>query len=153
VRIRARSALSRSRLGFRGAILLCLAVIHFGYGISLLFPSPEAARGSAYAWREQFLPNDVFGWLWVACAALLVAQAWSRHKKAGYAAVISLDLAWSWFAIVSTAAGAVLQGWVTSIIFAVFGAMAWIISLWPEPITSPTVATMKDDDRPSDGDA
>lgn len=149
MRIRTVQVLNRSRLGFRGAILLGFAFIDIVYGLTLLLPSAETRRGSAYAWRSEFLPTELWGVLWVLVGVFLITQAWARRDRAAFAVAIAIKLAWMMVALGSWIVGPVPPSQALSLV-AIFGAFAWVAfvaSLWSEPITSRTVTTMSNDDQ------
>lgn len=147
MRIRTVQVLNRSRLGFRGAILLGFAFIDVIYGLTLLLPSAETRRGSAYAWRSEFLPTEAWGALWTLVGVFLITQAFARRDRAAFAVAIAIKLAWMIVALGSWIAGPVQPSQALAIV-GIFGAFAWVafvVSLWSEPITSRTVTTMSDD--------
>ncbi len=152
MRIRTVKVLKRSRLGFRGAILLCLAFIDFIYGLTLLLPSQETRRGSAYAWRQEFMPTECWGILWITVGVFLVSQAWARRDRAAYAVAIGVKWLWATVCLGSWVLGPVpaSQAFALGGLFAGFGMIAFIISLWSEPISSRTVTTMSDDQGGAD---
>jgi hypothetical protein len=147
VRIRTVKVLKRSRLGFRGAILLGLAFIDIVYGLTLALPSHETRDGSAYAWRQEFLPTEVWGIIWIAVGVFLITQGWARRDRAAYAVAVSIKLLWMTVALGSWLLGPVPASQALAIcgIFAAFAFIAFVCSLWPEPITSRTVTTMSED--------
>jgi hypothetical protein len=146
VKLRTARVLSRSRLGFRGAILLCLAIIDVIYGLTLALPSEETRRGSAYAWRAEFLPTEYWGALWILVGIFLVTQAWTVHKRAGYAVAIAIKSLWMVVCVGSWALGPVpaSQAFAIGGFACGFALLAFICSLWPEPMRSRTVTTMND---------
>ncbi len=147
MKVRTARALSRSRLGFRGAILLCLTVIDVIYGLTLVMPSEETRAGSAYAWRAEFMPTECWGALWITVGVFLVTQAWTVTKRAGYAVAIAIKLVWMVVCVGSWALGPVpaSQAFALGGLVGGFALIAFVCSLWSEPITSRTVTLMNDD--------
>lgn len=147
MRIRTVKVLKRSRLGFRGAILLCLAFIDLVYGLTLALPSHETRDGSAYQWRQEFLPTEIWGIVWIAVGVFLIVQAWSRRDRAAYAVAVAIKLLWMTVALGSWLLGPVPASQALAIvgIFGAFACIAFVVSLWPEPITSRSVTTMSED--------
>lgn len=140
-----RRAMARAHLGFRGAFLLCLAFIDIAYGWSLMTACEAATRTAAYQWRAGIMPPRVFAALWIAVGLLLLSQAWAHSDRLAYGAAIVLKLFWAFIAFDSWLFGHARQGWILGSIFLVFGVMSLIVSLWPEPLDSRTVAIMTDD--------
>lgn len=127
----------RGRIGRRGAILLCLAVVDVGYGASLIGPSSEDIGSAAAAWRELYAPLWVWGTGWLIVAAILIVSAFMIHDEIGYVAAIGWKVLWSLTTLASWAVGNVPRGWVAAIIWGVVAAMVWVISSWPEEQTAP----------------
>lgn len=155
MRIRTVRILKRSRLGFRGATLLGLAFIDIVYGLTLALPSQETRQGSAYAWRSEVIPTESWGGLWILVGIFLVTQAWAHRDRAAYAVAIGIKLLWTTVCLGSWLVGPVpaSQAWATSGIFIAFAWIAFVCSLWSEPITSRTVTTMSDDQKEGEADA
>jgi hypothetical protein len=147
VRIRTVRVLKQSKLGFRGAFLLGLAMIDVIYGLTLLLPSTETRAGSAYAWRSEFLPTEAWGALWILVGVFLSTQAWARRDRAAYAVAVAVKLLWAVIAIMSWVLGPVPASgaWGLGSIFLAFAWLTFVASLWSEPITSRTVTTMQED--------
>lgn len=137
--------LSRSRLGFRGAVLLILAIVDMLYGWSLLHPAPEQLRTSAYEFRSHLLPTEAFGAIWITVGVVLVMQSLVQNDRVGYTLAITIKMVWAFIALASFATGKVQQGWVSCAIWLAVAAMAMVISGWPEPLRSTTVTTMQSD--------
>lgn len=137
--------LSRSRLGLRGAFLLCLAALDVVYGWSLFNPTAETMRGAAYEWRDQFMPSQDWGLLWIAAGVFIASYAWARVDRVGYSVAIGLKFFWATVAYASWLAGDVKQGWNLGTIFLCFGGLALIASLSPEGPAPRNVAPMPED--------
>lgn len=137
--------LSHSRLGFRGAVLLILATVDLLYGWSLLHPTAEQLRTSAFEFRSHLLPTEAFGVMWMTVGVVLIFQALADNDRVGYTIAITIKVVWAFIAFASFVTGKVQQGWVSCAIWMAVAAMAMVISGWPEPLHSTTVTTMQDD--------
>jgi fatty acid desaturase len=146
-RVRSFRVLSRSKLGYRGSFLLTLAVLDLLYGWSLINPSPEQLRSSAYEFRSHLLPTEAFGMVWIVVGIVLAMQAWIQKDRVGFTLAIAIKMVWAFIAFASFATGKVDQGWVSCAIWLIFAAMTIVVSGWPEPIRSHTVTIMPLDDR------
>jgi hypothetical protein len=137
--------LDRTRLGVRGAFLLGLAEVDLVYGAGLLFPSGETRASSAYAWRQEFMPTETWGVIWMLVGVFLITQAWARRDRAAYAVAIIIKLVWVVVALGSWIAGPVSQGWQTAGLFFGFAAVTFVMSMVSEQRPSTTVTPMPDD--------
>jgi hypothetical protein len=137
--------LDRTRLGLRGAFLLGLAEVDLVYGAGLLFPSEETRHSSAYAWRQEFLPTEAWGAVWMAVGVFLITQAWSRRDRPAFTVAIVIKLVWAVVAVGSWIAGPVGQGWQTAGLFFGFAWVALVMALVSDHAQSRTVLTMPED--------
>lgn len=151
MRLRAAKALDRTRLGIRGFVLLGFAEVDLVYGAGLLFPSPETRGSSMYAWRQEFMPSEAWGAIWVAVGLFLITQAWSRRDRAAYTVAIIIKLVWAVIAAGAWAFGGVGQGWQTAGLFFGIAVVAIAASLHEEPMYPRTVRTMISETAPRPG--
>lgn len=125
--------LSGTRLGYRGAVLVILGFVDLLFGFSLVDPTHDTLRTSAYQWRGQYAPAWVWGALWIAVGVVLFVGALSRHDEFPYAAAIGIKVLWGMLGLMSWAVGGVERGWVSTVAWGGFGLLIAVISSWPEP--------------------
>lgn len=147
MRVRTLRVLSSSRLGYRGAILLCFALVDFVYSWFLINPTPEQRHTSDFVWRSTVMPAAAWGAIWVVAGLTLLATAFMRQDRIGYAVAIALKVAWAFVAVVGGINGHVQGAGRTVAIWGVFALIAIIESGRPEPVHTETVTVIDDEGR------
>ena len=92
MRIRTVKVLSSSRLGYRGAFLLFLALVDLVYGLFLVRPAPEQIRTTQFEWRAHIMPTQAWGSVWITVGVVLLISAFLRQDRIGYALAIALKV-------------------------------------------------------------
>lgn len=130
--------LGRTRLGHRGGVLLLLALIDFGYGLSLVAPNAELLATASAVWRQHYAPTWAWGLAWIMVGMVLLLYAFRRHDAVGYATAIAWKVAWALMTLASWAFGGVDRGWVATLIWLTFVGIVAIAADWPEPSRFPS---------------
>lgn len=143
-RIRTVRLLSSSRLGYRGAFLLFLAVIDLIYGWFLINPTPESTHTTQFVWRSHIMPTQAWGAVWVTVGVALLVSAFMRQDRIGYALAIALKIAWAFVAAAAGLSGHVQGSWTTVAIWGGFAALTVLESGRPEPLHTETVTILDD---------
>lgn len=147
MRIRTYRVLSSSRLGYRGAFLLFLALVDVVYGWFLINPTDESQRTSAYEWRAHIMPPQAWGAIWLTVGVVLLISAFMRQDRIGYALAVALKVGWVFVAAAGGVVGRVEGAWTTVVIWGVFAGLTLLESGRPEPLHTENV-TVIDDDEP-----
>lgn len=145
MRIRTVRILSSSRLGYRGAFLLFLALVDLVYGWFLVNPTPEQVRTTQFEWRAHIMPTHAWGAIWLTVAVALLISAFMRQDRIGYALAIALKVGWAFVAAAGGITGHVQGSWTTVTIWGVFAGLTILESGRPEPIRTETVTVLDDD--------
>jgi hypothetical protein len=145
--IRTYRILSSSRLGYRGAILLILAVIDIIYGSFLINPTEEQQRSTQFIWRDHIMSTQWWGAVWYGVAAVLIVSAFLRQDRVGYAVAIMLKVGWAFIAAIAGVCGHAQGAWQTVAIFGGFAALTITESGRSEPLHTHEVTIINGDDR------
>jgi hypothetical protein len=148
VKIRTYRVLSNTRLGYRGAFLLFLAMIDLVYGWFLVNPTDESINTSQFVWRDHIMPTQAWGVIWLAAAAVLVISAFVKQDRVGYAVAIGLKVGWAFIAAASAITGHVPGAWSAVAIWGGFACLTIMESGRPEPLTTHAVTVI--DEEPED---
>lgn len=133
---RCRAARLRYRIGRRGAALLVFAFVDVIIGWSLIDPSTQAQTAALPVYRAtvEVAPLSVWGWTWIAVAAVCVAGAVARSDWFAFAAAIGIKLVWAGCFIASWLVFGAPRGWLGAATWGVVAALVYLISGWPEPL-------------------
>lgn len=142
IRIRTVRVLSSSRLGYRGAFLLFLALVDLVYGWYLVNPTAEFQRTSAFRWRSHVMPTQAWGAIWLAVGLVLLISAFMRQDRVGYALAIALKLGWVFVSVAGAIAGHVEGAWANVVIWGVFAGLTLLESGRPEPLQAHDVTVI-----------
>ena len=118
------------RVGRRGAFLLFLAILDFGYGYSLIEVN---LRQSLHA--DLLLPYPAWGIIWLSTGAVCAVGAVLRTgaDRFAFAAAATLKAAWGAVFVRVWLYDRLPRGWVSVIIWLAFAAVVLLVSSWPEP--------------------
>lgn len=117
-----------SRIGRRGSYLIFLALLDFLYGYSILVQA-----GPLFNQVDLFLPDKVWGWIWIGIAVVLMQQAFVRLDRMGYVLATIIKFVWGsimLYAFLTQPNDP--RGWVAAVIWYAFGVLTAIVSNWPE---------------------
>jgi len=116
------------RIGRRGSYLIFLALLDILYGYSILVQA-----GPLFKSVTLFLPDVVWGWIWIGIALICLQQAFVRLDRIGYIFATTIKFVWGtimlydWLTMPLDA-----RGWVAAVIWYAFGILTAIVSNWPE---------------------
>jgi len=119
-----------STIGRRGTFLLFMSLVGLAYGFSLLNPATSGRIGSV----DLFLPEMIWGMLWVVSAAACAWQAFVRLDRVAFTMVGTLSCVWglanlgSWLVTTTNP-----YGWISGILFLGLGFLVGVVAYWPEP--------------------
>lgn len=147
--IRTYRILSSTRLGYRGAFLLFLAIIDLIYGWFLINPTPEQTKTTQFVWRDHIMPTEAWGVVWLTVAVVLIVSAFLRQDRIGYAAAIGLKVGWAFLAGAAGLTGNVQGAWTTVAIWGGFAGLTIMESGRAEPLHTHEVTIINGD--PEDG--
>jgi hypothetical protein len=145
--IRTYRILSSTRLGYRGAFLLFLAVIDLVYGWFLINPTPEQTRTSQFVWRDHIMPTEAWGVIWLSVAVVLVISAFMNQDRIGYAVAIALKVGWAFIAAMSGLTGHAQGSWTTVAIWGGFAGLTIMESGRAEPLHTHEVTIIDGDEE------
>lgn len=145
--IRTYRVLSSTRLGYRGAFLLFLAIIDAIYGWFLVHPTPEQTRTTQFIWRDHVMPTQAWGVIWLTAAVVLIVSAFMKQDRVGYAVAIAIKIGWAFIAAAAGLTGHVQGAWSTVAIWGGFAALTILESGRAEPLHTHEVTIINGDDE------
>ncbi|MEU5976400.1 hypothetical protein [Streptomyces sp. NPDC047315] len=124
---------ARSRLGRRGAYLVCLGTVWVLYGAGLLVQPVPDTRGLRHVLA--LAPMDVWAWCWIVAGVVAVVAAWKPTGRdwPGFAALTVMLVLWALSYAAAWAGGEYSRGWIAAAIWAAVGAGCAVVAGWPEP--------------------
>lgn len=125
----------RARVGYRGAVLLLLAMIDFVYGGTML-PGVTSVSGT-YRYADTILPLPLWGAGWVAVGVVCVVQALQSRDYIAFAAAQLIKVMWATVGIAGWLTGQIPYGQLTSVIWVGAAGIVLVVSRWSEPPTMP----------------
>jgi hypothetical protein len=146
MKIRTYRVLSSSRLGYRGAFLLWLALVDFVYGWFLINPTDEQLQTTQFVWRDHIMATQGWGAIWLGAGVVLTITAFMKQDRVGYAVAIALKFSWAFIAIMAGLTGHVQGAWTTVTIWGVFGGLTVMESGRPEPLHTHEVTIINESD-------
>lgn len=116
------------RIGRRGSYLIFLGLLDLLYGYSIIVQA-----GPLFTQVDLYLPDKVWGCIWIGVAIVLFINAPARLDRIGYVAATVIKfvwgtlMAWAWFVQPNDP-----RGWVAAVIWFAFGILTAIVANWPE---------------------
>lgn len=121
------------RIGRRGTSLLFFALVDVGVAVRLLIADKQPAGANAsYRGMAAMLPLEVWGYVWLASAALLAAGAFLKKDRLPFTAAMILKVAWALGFFISWRVYDIPLAWLGSIIYGAFAGFVLSISGWLE---------------------
>jgi len=127
-RLRAAASRAARRAGHRGAFLVFLSVLDFGYGYSLLATSAPQRH------LDLILPWPWWGVIWIAAGAATLAGAFCVRDWWAFGLATLLKAAWAAVMADAWLLQGVPRGWVSAVIWACFALTVLVVSSWPDPV-------------------
>ncbi|WP_327088528.1 hypothetical protein OIE66_40470 [Nonomuraea sp. NBC_01738] len=125
------------RIGYRGSVLLFLALWCGGNASRLAWPPPEARGTSTLVYLSTIAPLPVLAVPWALVAILCLVQAFMRADWLAFTALAGLLMIWAVVYLVGGARGVIPQATWAVIIQIVVAGLVVKISRWPEPHREP----------------
>lgn len=124
----------RHRIGHRGAALLFFALVDLVYATSLAGAPAETRAAPSYVFLEGILPLPVWAALWGAVGLACLVQAFMVHDRPAFVAASCLKVCWGSLYMAGWLIGEIPRGYVSAVIWLVFGGFVQVIASWPEPV-------------------
>ena len=116
-------------VGYRGAVLLFLAILDFLYGYSLIAdPSVPLLH------INLVIPLHVWFYVWIGIGVFLLTGVLTKYDRIHFALAVFLKSAWASAWLYVFIFQHFPRAWISVIIWATFAILIIIISFWPEPI-------------------
>ena len=117
------------KAGYRGAVLLFLAMLDILYGYSLI-----ADPSAPLSYLNLVLPLHVWFYLWVGIGVFLLTGVLTRYDRIHFALSAFLKAAWASAWLYVLIYQHFPRSWISVVIWAAFAILTVIISFWPEPL-------------------
>jgi hypothetical protein len=124
---------ARRRVGRRGAVLLILAAVDIGVGLSYIFPTAETAASQSAQWRDSLAPTEFWGALWIVVGLCCLTAAFFRNDTPGFAPAVGLKVTWSVLELSGWLSGAIAQGYRPALIWAGYALLIFVVAGLSEP--------------------
>ena len=124
---------TRRRVGRRGAVLLILAAVDVGVGLSFVYPTAETVASQSWVWRETFAPSAAWGLLWIAVGCCCFVAAFLHNDLVGFVAAVTLKVLWSGLELTGWLAGQITQGYRPALIWAGYALLIFAVAGLYEP--------------------
>ncbi|MDH2425794.1 hypothetical protein [Sphaerisporangium sp. TRM90804] len=121
------------RVGFRGTILLFLALLDLAGAYRLLRPDPDVLRTPTNVYLASILPLHVWAVPWGLAGLLCLVQAFTRRDRMAFGAAVGLKLGWAVITMCGGLAGVIPQAYWGAVIWLAVAGVVMRISGWPEP--------------------
>lgn len=127
---------ARTKIGRRGAFLLFLALLDFGYGYSLI-SVPVQQRT-----LDLLLPWPLWGIIWAFVGVACLVNAFRSRDWIAFTLAAAIKGVWGLVMVRAWIYGQEPRGWVGAIIFLSFAFTVVVISSWPEEPPGPPKITL-----------
>ncbi len=121
------------QVGFRGVILLFLAMLDIVSAYRLVRPDPEVLRTPTNIYLASILPLWVWAIPWAVTGVICLAQAFADHDRLAFGAAAGLKIMWAVVTACGGLAGIIPQAYWGTVIWAALAGVVMRISGWPEP--------------------
>lgn len=120
-------------VGFRGSVLLFLALWSAGNAVRLARPDPEVIETPTYVYLASIAPLWMLAIPWAGAALACLAGAFRRRDTFAFATLAGLMIVWAVVYLTGGVAGAIPQAYWACIVQVVLAGLVLRISGWPEP--------------------
>ncbi len=119
------------RIGWRGDVLITLAVLDVCYGWTLITASPSVLdSNTTFRWMDSVFPLAAFGAIWWAVALICTVAAFQRDDRFGWGAAAGIKVLWGLLCLAGWAFDTVSLGSVA--IWLCYARIVWRVSGWTE---------------------
>ncbi len=134
-RSRVRDGLRRLNVavGFRGVILLFLALLDLASAYRLVRPDPEVLRTPTNIYLASILPLWIWAVPWAVTGVICLVQAFTRRDRIAFGAAVGLKVGWAVITMCGGLAGVIPQAYWGTIIWVAVAGVVLRVSGWPEP--------------------
>ncbi len=120
-------------IGFRGTILLFLAMLDLVSAYRLVRPDPEVVRTPTNVYLADILPLSVWAVPWAVTGLICLVQAFTRRDRIAFGAAAGLKVGWAVITMCGGIAGVIPQAYWGTIIWVAVAGVVMRVSGWPEP--------------------
>ncbi|MEV7013090.1 hypothetical protein [Streptosporangium sp. NPDC051022] len=121
------------RVGFRGSVLLFLALWSGSQAIRLYWVDPAAVGTPTYAYLASVAPLWTLAIPWCVCAVLCTVQAFAVTDWTAFALTSGVLVGWAVIHLVGGIQGAIPQAYWSCIVQVAVAGLILRLSRWPEP--------------------
>lgn len=128
------------RIGFRGRVLLIIALTQIAYGAAQIIGGHQAVPAAWWPVSQgQVLgmPVQLTGLVWVIVGTVVATGVWHPHDRWHYALAVLLTGSWAVAAGLYWLGSGVPGSWGPAVIYTGNAAAILVISGWPEPTELP----------------
>ncbi|MFD0885611.1 hypothetical protein ACFQ08_13735 [Streptosporangium algeriense] len=120
-------------VGFRGSVLLFLALWSGSQAIRLAWPDPVITRTPTYVYLASVAPLGMLAIPWAACAIMCGIQAFTVTDWVAFALAAGVLVAWAVIHLVGGVRGAIPQAYWACVVQVAVAGLILRLSRWPEP--------------------
>ncbi len=121
------------RVGFRGVILLFLAMLDLVSAYRFVRPDPAVLSTPTNIYLASILPLWVWAIPWAVTGAICLVQAFAVRDRLAFAAAAALKILWAMVTTCGGFAGVIPQAYWGTTIWVALAGVVMRISGWPEP--------------------
>lgn len=119
--------------GYRGRILLSLAVLDAVYAWGIYLASKRPIPPGSFVYIDRYIPLAVLSVVWLAVAILCCVNAFRVDDRSGWAVAILIKVFWGALGLIGWITGDVRYGYLSAAIWWAFASIVWTASRWPDP--------------------
>lgn len=120
-------------IGYRGSVLLFLALWSGGQAVRLGWADAEAASSPTLAYLASIAPLGVMAVPWAVCAVLCIVQAFTITDWHAFALAAGLLVAWAVLYLAGGLQGVIPEAYWACIVQITVAALILRLSRWPDP--------------------
>lgn len=120
-------------IGFRGTILLFLALLDLVGAYRLMNPDPELLRTPTNVYLASIVPLAVWAVPWAVTGLICLVQAFARRDRMAFGAAAGLKVGWAVITLCGGLEGVIPQAYWGAMIWVAFAGLVMRVSGWPEP--------------------
>ncbi|MEO3860856.1 hypothetical protein [Acrocarpospora sp. B8E8] len=121
-------------VGYRGSVLLFLALQCAASAVRLARPAPEVVGTTTYTYLASIAPLWTLAIPWAVVCVLCLVYAFRDDDKVAFGAIAGLTVFWSVVYLIGGLVGAIPQAYWQCIVQIVLAGLVLRISGWPEPV-------------------